>query len=165
MQRFRKRVRLLAEKLGGTLDDGDGDSLTVRFDARSAHFVAMPYDRSAHVIARSYDVMDCSIDLGEGSQRFSLEKSYVFDIVDRLASPHLASSLHSYPKPELLELDDDIHGDRGAPNLQSLRDRIAANPSLVHADLGGDCVMVEYYRGVLILRDELMTFGTTVVDF
>jgi hypothetical protein len=125
----------------------------------------MPYDRSAYVITRSYDVMDCSIDLGEGSQRFSLAKSYVFDIVDRLASPHLASSLHNYTKPQILELDDYIHGDRGAPILQSLRDRIAANPSLVHADLGGDCVLVEYYHGVLILRDDLMTLGTTVVDF
>jgi hypothetical protein len=53
----------------------------------------------------------------------------------------------------------------GEPTLQNLRERIAAEPMLSHATLGGNRVVAEYYRGILVLRDDLAIAATNVVDF
>jgi hypothetical protein len=165
MQRFKKRVCLLTEKLGGELEYGDNDAVSVRFGTKTAHFVAKPYDDSDPFSARSYDVMNCSVDLGDGPRCFALPKTYVFDIVYRLASTHLSSTLRDYQTPSILQLSDYINRENGATDLQSLRERVAADPSLKHAKLGGNVIFIEYYRGVLIIYDDLAWGAINVVDF
>ena len=153
MQRFKKRLRLLAEKLSGTLEYGDDASLRVRFGTGSAHFSSL-----------SYDAMHCEIDLGETAFAIRAPKAFVFDIVSRLATPHLAPLLRKYSRGSLLTLKNYIDNEHGGPCIESLRERIVDDPSIVRADLGGNRILAEYYHGVLILCDDLSGDATNVIE-
>lgn len=153
MQRFKKRLRLLVERLGGTLEYGNDGSLRVRLDTGSAHFSS-----------RSYDAMHCEIDLGDKEFPIRAPKAFVFDIVSRLATPHLAPSLRKYARGSLLTLQDYIDDEHGAPWIESLRERISKDPSIVRANLGGNRILAEYYHGVLILYDDLCDNATNVIE-
>jgi hypothetical protein len=154
MQRFKKRLRLLAEKLGGTLAYDQDGSLRLRFNTGSARFSSL-----------SYDAMHCEIELGDAAFPIRAPKEFVFDIADRLAAPHLAPKLRSYTRGSLLTLQDYIDDEHGGPCIESLRKRLVDDPSLVQANLGGNRIFAEYYRGVLILCDDLCRDATNVVDF
>jgi hypothetical protein len=154
MQRFKKRVRLLAEQQNSSVEYGHDDSILVHTHSGSATFTP-----------KSYEVMTCSIDLGNASRVFPLPKIYVFDIVDRLGTPHLASTLLDYPKPPLLALHDYINDEHGLPLLQGLQQELADNPSIVRKELGGNRILAEYFRGVLALRDDLVMAATNVIEF
>lgn len=108
--------------------------------------------------------MTCTIDLGDGPWSFVLSKTFIFDIVHRLASPHLASTLRDYPQPPILQLSEYVDEENGAKELDELREQISADPSLESAELGGNRILVEYYKGVLIICDDLVTSGTNVVE-
>lgn len=154
MQRFKKRIRILAEECNSDIEYGHDDSIHVRFDSGSATFTPM-----------SFETMACCIDLGDGPRTFTLPKTYVFDVVDRLASSHLASTLRDYPKSPILQLDDYINDERGLPFLLSLQQELSDNPSLVRKELGGNRILAKYFRGVMILRDDLIMAGTNVIEF
>ncbi len=153
MQRFKKPIRLLTEKNGGVLDYGADDSLTVTFESRTVRCTSV-----------AYNSMDCSIDLGDGPRTVRIDKSYVFDIIDRLSSPHLSATLRDYPRPPILQLADYISEEHGGPAIQKLRERVVAEPSLLYCELGGNRLLVEFYHGVLIISDDLAMDGTNVVD-
>ena len=153
MQRFKKHARLLTEQLGGSIEYGHDGSLTVRIKSRSASFTPT-----------SVADMTCVCSWDDESFTFTTRKHYIFDIIDRLATDHLFTTLRGYGSPVLLELSDYITEERGEPFLQSLRDQIAADPTLQYAELGGNCILVEYVRGALIIRDDLCRAATNVVD-
>jgi hypothetical protein len=154
MQRFKKRVRLLAEQQNSSVEYGHNDSLLVHANSGSATFTP-----------KSYELMTCSIDLGNGPRTFPLPKEYVFDIVDRLGTSHLASTLLDYPKPPILTLQDYINDEHGLPFLKALQQELEDNPALVHKELGGNRILAEYFRGVLVLRDDLVMAATNVAEF
>jgi len=154
MLRFKKRIRLLAEECNSTVEYGHDDSIRVRCDSGTATFTST-----------SFETMSCCIDLSDGPRMFPLPKTYVFDAVDRLAFSHLASTLRDYPKPPLLQIDDYINDEHGLPRLLSLQRELSDNPSIVRKELGGNRILAEYFRGVMILRDDLIMAGTNVIDF
>lgn len=153
MQRFKKRIRILADELNGVMDYGHDGSIGLRFETGYVRF------RST-----SNEAMACCVDWGEGPRSFRVNKEFCFDIVDRLAAAQLAHTLCEYPMPQLLRIDDFVNEEQGASCLRSLREEIAANPALVSKELGGNRILVRYYRGVLILRDDLVWGGTNVVE-
>lgn len=154
MLRFKKRIRLLAEERNGVVEYDQGDSIRVRCDTRSVTFTS-----------KSFETMACCIDLGDGPRTFPLPKTYVFDIVDRLASSHLASTLRDYPRLPILQIDDYIKDEQGLPFLLSLQRELSDNPALVHKELGGNRILAEYFRGMMILRDDLIMAATNVIEF
>lgn len=153
MQRFKKHLRLLVESFGGEIGYGHDDSLRVKFPAGQATFSPL-----------SYDAMHCEIDAGDGVFPVRASKIYVFDIVDRLASPYFAPRLRQYQPGELITLEHYIEEEMGEIGLADLRDRLAVDPSLTQASIDGNRILVAYYRGVLILRDDLCLSATNVVD-
>lgn len=154
MLRFKKRIRILAEERGTSIQHGPNDSVTIQTDSGSVTFAST-----------SYETMKCSIDLGDGARTLPLLKRYVFDIIDRLSNKHLAETLRDYPKPPVLTLDDYINDEHGLPDLVSLQHDITKDPTLDRKSLGGNRILAGYFRGVLILRDDLVTNGTNVIEF
>ena len=154
MQHFKKRARILTEKLGGDLSYGHNGSLTFQLGQKSATFDPI-----------SMDEMKCSVEIDGASTRFQIPKSYIFDIMDKLGAPHLASSLLEYERKPILQLNDYITDENGQSFLDGLRQQIADDPSLANAELGGNRIIVEYYRGTLIISDDILSCATNVVDF
>ncbi|TWT64047.1 hypothetical protein [Rubinisphaera italica] len=97
MQNFKKRARLFAEKLGGEISFGHDGSLTFAIDDKSATFDPV-----------SKEDMNCSVKVGGDSTRYQIPKSYIFDIIDKLGTRHLASSLLKYELKPILQLNDYI---------------------------------------------------------
>ena len=153
MQRFKKRLRLLVEKLGGTLEYGNDESIRLQLNTGSACLLSL-----------SYDAMHCDINLGDTVFPIRAPKAFVFDIVSRLATPHLAPLLRKYNRGSLLTLQDYIDNEHGGPCIESLCERIADDPSIVRTDLGGNRILAEYYHGVLILCDDLCEDATNVIE-
>jgi hypothetical protein len=154
MQSFKKRVRLLTEKIGGELSYGNDGGLTVRHGSNSASFVPV-----------SHDEMRATIDVDDDSASYRISKNYVFDIVDRLGTTHLVSSLLAYEQKPILQLEDYIREERGKPFLDRLREQLGKDSSIAHAELGGNRILVKYYLGVLIISDDILWSATNVVDF
>jgi hypothetical protein len=154
MLRYKKRIRRLAEECNATVEYGKDDSMRVCCNTGTVTFTPM-----------SFETMACRIDLGNGPREFPLRKSYVFDVVDRLASSHLAATLSDYPTLPILDIDDYITDEQGLPFLLALQEELSTNPTLVHKELGGNRILAKYFRGVLILRDDLVMAGTNVIEF
>ena len=153
MERFKTRVRLLTEQLGGKISYEHDGSICVEFDIGSAKFSPT-----------SAAIMNCAVSTAGVTSNLSLAKTFVFDIVDRLARPHLADSLHDYSEPSILQVDDYIREERGESELQRLRKQIVHDPLLKFMDLGGNRITLEYYSGVLVLRDDLLLQATNVIE-
>ncbi len=154
MQRFKKRVRLLTQQRNNTVEYGHDDSLLVRTPSGSATFTP-----------KSIELMECSISVEDTPTTLVLPKAYVFDIVDRLGTPHLASTLSNYPQSPILTLYNYINDEQGLPVLQALQKDLTTNPSLGHKECGGNRIFAEYFRGVLVLRDDLLMAATNVIAF
>ena len=155
MQRFKRHARLLAEQMGGAISYGHDESFKVDFTSHAIHFEPSTDDR----------MMTCHCELQNGSTFvFSASQNCIFDIIDRFARDHLRESLRDYDPPDLLELSDYINEEDAELEIQQLRDRIAAEPELHYAELGGNCIFVEYVGGALIIRDELLRWATNVVE-
>lgn len=154
MLRYKKRIRRLAEECNATVEYGEDDSIGVCCKTGTATFTPI-----------SFENMSCRIDLGNGPRTFPLRKSYVFDVVDRLASSHLAVTLSDYPEPPILEIDDYITDEQRLPFLLALQEELSTNLTLVNRELGGNRILAKYFRGVLILRDDLIMAGTNVIEF
>ena len=153
MQRFKKRLRLLTERHGGTISYGDEDSITVAFNTCTVRFSALDYDS-----------MHCELSVGDNVFPIRAPKSYCFDIASRLAVPHLAKTLHQYQRGPLLELSDYIRDEHGGTAIEEFKRRLAADPTISAADFGGNRILAEYFNGVLILYDDLCTDATNVVE-
>ena len=153
MQRFKKRLRLLTEKHGGTIAYGDDDSLTVTFNTGTARFSSL-----------GYDSMHCELTVGVASFPIRAPKTYCFDITARLASAHLSETLRDYQRGQLLELSDYIRDEHGGPIIDQFKQRLASDPSIAYAEFGGNRILAEYFHGVVILYDDLCLDATNVVE-
>ena len=153
MHRFKKRLRLLVEKLGGVLEYRDDDSIDVRFNTGSIRISSL-----------SYDTMQCDLKVGDAAFPVRAPKVFVFDIVSRLAAPHLAPLLRNYTHGSLLTLQDYIDNEQGGSCMETLHTRIVDDPSITHSNLGGNRILAEYYHGVLILCDDLCDDATNVIE-
>ena len=154
MERFKKRLRIFVELLGGELSYGHNDSLSVKMRFGTACFEGT-----------SFHNMICTVVVDDASRRIPLNKAFCFDIADRLACGYLCQSVLSYPKPTLLEIDDYITEEHGANSLLEMQAGLLHNPELSQKKLGGNRILAEYYFGILILRDDLLSAGTNVFDF
>ena len=153
MQRFKKRARLLTEQLGGTIAYGHDDSLTITFADHAVQFVPESADR-----------MTCRCTFAGSQFVFTTRRDCIFDIIDCLSRNHLRNTLRDYPSPQAIELSDYIAEENAAALVQDLRDRLATEPELQYVELGGNCLVAEYLRGCLIIRDDFCRGGTNVVD-
>lgn len=113
----------------------------------------------------SYDSMICTVAIDDATCRIQLKKTYCFDIVDRMSCKHLCKSVLSYSIPTLLEFDDYITEEKGDNLLLRLQADLLHNPKLSKKKLGGNRILAEYYFGILILRDDLLSAGTNVFEF
>lgn len=154
MERFQKRLRIFIELLGGEVSYGLNDSLSVKMRFGTACFEGT-----------SYDSMICTVVIDDASRRLRLKKTYCFDIVDRISRNHLCKSVLSYPKPTLLEFNDYVTEEHGANLLLKLQADLLHNPKLSQKKLGGNRILAEYYFGILVLRDDLVSAGTNVYEF
>lgn len=154
MQRFKRRLRIFAESLGGDLSYGHDDSITAKMRFGTACFEST-----------SYDSMICTVVIDDASRRIQLKKTCCFDIVDRISCNHLCKSVLSYPKPMLLKFDDYITEEHGANVLLRMQADLLHSPELTQKKLGGNRIHAEYYFGILILRDDLLSAGTNVLEF
>ncbi len=154
MLKFKKRARIFSEKLGGVIDYGKNDSLNFQIGDNSVVFTPV-----------SKNEMNCTINLNNGSTSYQISKDYIFDIIEKLCLPHLSETLLKYKNKTILQLSDYINEENGQKLLDELRQRIVDNPSLETADLGGNRIIVEYYRGILVISDDILWCATNVIDF
>ncbi len=70
-----------------------------------------------------------------------------------------------YPKPTLQEFDDYITEECGKNLLLELQAELLHNSKLSQKKLGGNRILAEYYFGIMILRDDLLSAGTNVFEF
>ena len=153
MQRFKTRLRLFTEKHGGSLTYENDGSLVVTLAAGRVHF--QPLSRNE---------MQCDISLDGDGFSISAPKTHCFDIVDRLAVPHLAAKLKQYAPELLIELSEYINDEQAGERIAELKRKIASDPSVVFAELGGNRWVAEYYHGYLILTDDLCYDATNIVE-
>ena len=153
MQRFKTRLRLFTEKHGGSLTYENDGSLVVTLAAGRVHF--QPLSRNE---------MQCDISLDGDGFSISAPKTHCFDIVDRLAAPHLAPKLKQYAPDILIELSEYVRDEQAGDRIDDLKRKVASDPSVVFAELGGNRWLAEYYHGYLILTDDLCYGATNIVE-
>jgi len=73
--------------------------------------------------------------------------------------------LLKYEQKPILRLDDYINDENGQPFLDGLRRKLIDDPSLSSVELGGNRIHMEYYRGVLIISDDILWCATNVVEY
>ena len=152
MQRFKTRLRLLTEKLGGSLTYENDGSLVVTLSTGRVHFQPLSRDETR-----------CDISLDGDQFTISAPKTHCFDIVDRMAAPHLAPTLKQYTPNLVIELSEYIRDEQADDRIANLKRNVASDPTLVFAELGGNRWVAEYYHGYLILTDDLCYGATNMV--
>ncbi len=153
MQRFKTRLRLLTEKLGGTLIYEDDGSLVATLTTGGVRFQSL-----------SRDEMHCDISLDGDDFSISAPKTHCFDILDRLTTPHLASKLKQYVPELLIELSEYVLNEQAGDRIADLKRKVTSDQTLVYAELGGNRWVAEYYHGYLILTDDLCCDATNMVE-
>ncbi|PQO46331.1 hypothetical protein [Blastopirellula marina] len=154
MQQYKKRLRLLVEEIGGEIAYLHNEALGIQFESRRVEFV--PTSRAD---------MEAIVDLGNGTQTLYLPKQYCFDVTDCLSCKHRAAKLPDYHVRYLLQLSDYIQEEQGEQPLKELQTELAQNPDLERRELGGNIIFPTYYRGILILRYDLASGCTNVLEF
>ncbi|MBD3676074.1 MAG: hypothetical protein HUJ26_21400 [Planctomycetaceae bacterium] len=119
MQDYKKRIRVFSEKLGGILSYGDDESLTYNIGQYSVTIESI-----------SREQMNCTIKIEKQCIAHEIPKNYVFDVMQKLSSSHLTSTLTNYELRPLLQLEDYINEEQGQAFLDELRQQIADNPEL-----------------------------------
>ena len=153
MQRFKTRLRLLTQKLGRSLTYEHDGSLVASLSANRVHFQPL-----------SRDEMRCDISLDGDGFTISAPKTHCFDIVGRMAAPHLAPRLKQYTPNLVIELSEYINDEQAGDRIADLKRKVAADPTIVFAELGGNRWIAEYYHGYLILMDDLCYGATNMVE-
>ena len=108
--------------------------------------------------------MQCDISLDGDGFSISAPKTHCFDIVDRLAAPHLEPKLKQYAPDILIELSEYVRDEQAGDRIDDLKRKVASDPSVVFAELGGNRWLAEYYHGHLILTDDLCYGATNIVE-
>ena len=151
MDEYKKRLRLLAERLGGEIAYAYDGGLIIRFIAGSIDFTP-----------DSKIDMTCKITTPTETFCFITPKVFAFDILHKFVTN---PSLNSYtPKGLPLTVQDYIDEENTASTVSELQTRIAAG-TVTNGELGGNHYDAEYYNGILILIDVFTGAPTNVVDF
>ena len=150
MQEYKKRVRLLAERYGATIDYANDDGLTL-----------IASDGSICFTPTSKSDMNCKITSPKINVAFACPKVFVFDIVDRFAK---GKPLDGYkPKGNPLALQEYIDEEHAAERVSQLRKRIVTG-NASNGELGGNHYNAEYFNGILVLFDIFTGAPTNVVE-
>ena len=124
MQEYKKRVRLLAERYGATIDYASDDGLTL-----------IASDSSICFTATSKSDMNCKITSPTINFAFACPKEFVFDIVDRFAK---GKPLAGYkPKGNPLTLQEYIDEEQATERVSQLKKRILTGTAS-SGELGGN---------------------------
>jgi len=150
MQEYKKRVRLLAERYGASIDYGNDDGLTLTTSVGSISFT--PTSKSD---------MKCKITSPKTSVAFMCPKVFVFDIVDRFAKGKPVDGYE--PKGNPLTLQEYIDEEHATERVSQLRNRIDAGTA-TNGELGGNHYNAEYFNGILVLFDIFTGAPTNVVE-
>ncbi|QDU97992.1 hypothetical protein [Lignipirellula cremea] len=150
MQEYKKRVRLLAERYGASIDYANDDGLTLTTLVGSICFT--PTSKSD---------MNCKITRQKTNVAFTCPKAFVFDIVDRFAT---GKPLDGYkPKGNPLTLQEYIDEEHATERVSQLKNRIVAGTAN-NGELGGNHYNAEYFNGILVLFDIFTGAPTNVVE-
>ena len=150
MQEYKKRVRLLAERYGASIDYSNDGGLTLTTPLGSICFT--PTSKSD---------MNCKITSQKNNVTFTCPKAYVFDIVDRFAKD---KPLDDYrPKGIPLTLQEYIDEEHATERVSQLKNRIVAGTA-INGELGGNHYNAEYFNGILVLFDIFTGAPTNVVE-
>jgi hypothetical protein len=153
MHEFKKRIRLLGEKQGFSIEYLPQDSLRLSTGEATIEFKS-----------KSRTEMDCFVTTSaKDSFHFVADKVLVFDIILRFTTPHHQETLRSYKTGQPLIIADYIAEENGENEVMKLQQHISTNPQMA-ITLGGNRIEVEYYRGVVIITDDLMTVPANVVE-
>jgi hypothetical protein len=151
MQEYKKRIRLLAERFGGSIDYAHDGGLAVSTSEGCIRF--RPISKSD---------MNCVLMTSEGEIAFAYAKRYVFDIILRFV---WCSPLEGYkPIGMPLTLQDFIDGERAGERISELMRHVSGGTAK-NERLGGNYYNAEYYNGILILFDILLVSPANVVEF
>lgn len=150
MQEYKKRLRLLAERYGATIDYANDDALTLIASNGSICFTQA-----------SQTEMNCKITSPKMAVEFTCPKVFVFDIVDRFAK---GKPLDDYkPKGSPLTLQEYIDEEHAGERVSQLKIRIASGTAS-NGELGGNHYNAEYFNGILVLFDIFTGAPTNVVE-
>lgn len=150
MQEYKKRVRLLAERYGASIDYSNDSGLTLTTSVGSICFT--PTSKSD---------MNCKITSPKTDVAFTCPKAFVFDIIDRFAKN---KPLDVYkPKGLPLTLQEYIDEEHATERMSQLKNRIVAGTAN-NGELGGNHYNAEYFNGILILFDIFTGAPTNVVE-
>jgi hypothetical protein len=146
MFEYKKRLRILADKQGFGIEYLPQGVL--RISRESAVIEFRPMSRTT---------MDCiATGLPGGGVQFTANKELVFDIVFRFTTPHLQVTLQQYnPSQQPLTLADYVLEENGKDEIEKLKRHIVTTPD-EPLELRGNCIEIEYRRGVAIISDELL---------
>jgi hypothetical protein len=118
MQEYKKRVRLLAERYGATIDYANDDWLTL-----------IASDGSICFTPTSKNDMNCKITSPKINVAFACPKVFVFDIVDRFAK---GKPLDGYkPTGNPLALQEYIDEEHAAERVSQLRKQIVTGNAAI----------------------------------
>tara|TARA_E500000305_G_C3981539_1_gene217133 strand:+ start:364 stop:876 length:513 start_codon:yes stop_codon:yes gene_type:complete len=149
MNQFKKRVRIYVEKLGFEVVYLYNGGLCVR--NKNSSIVFTPLSKA---------VMSCQVARQQEEFQFQIDKTFVFDIIDRFAR---GRSLSKYsPKGKPLTLQEYIDEEGSAFEIRMLHDQVK-NGTAENGELGGNHYIAEYHQGILIIYDDLMNAPTNVI--
>jgi hypothetical protein len=151
MQKYKKRVRMLIERFGLSIDYAhDGGLIISNLEER---LIFTPLSKSE---------MNCAVRTAAKEFKFDCLKDFVFDIIMRFA---IGRSLEGYnPKGLPLTLQEYID-EEGASNWITELKNCILSGTAKNDELGGNHYNAEYYNGVLILFDIFTGAPANVVEF
>ncbi len=150
MLEYKKRVRLLAERFGASIDYAHDDGLTLTTTVGSIRFTPS-----------SKNDMTCKVTTSKSEIAFACAKAYVFDIIHRFARGRLLDGYK--PKGPPLTLQEYIDEEHAIERISKLKNRILAGIAS-NQELGGNHYNAEYFNGILLLSDVFTGAPANVVE-
>lgn len=153
LQDRKRRLRVLVERYGGTVEYGFDGSLTARFAESSIAFRRV-----------LQNAVDARIDRSGQVSTVRLPATHLFDAADRVARDRLPDDWSSLTKWPPLSLETYIAQESGV-FLARLRDRLRSDDPPAIEDIGGDYYTALYESQTLTLSDLCGASVLNVVDF
>lgn len=150
MLEYKKRVGLLAQRYGASIDYTNDGGLTLTTTAGRIGFTPT-----------SKNDMTCKATSAKANVAFACPREYVFDIVYRFAKDR---PLNGYkPKGSPLTLQEYIDEEHASERVSQLKSRVVAGTAS-NGELGGNHYNADYFNGMLILFDLFTGAPANVVE-
>lgn len=150
MNQYKKRLRIFAASLASAIDyKNDGG------------FVVSSANASLQITPTSRTHATCEVVSTSGITHFEFTHELIFDVVDHLSDPEYPAAYISPRSPLTIADMTNEYGDR---LINELQQQIKTNGN-TGFNWGGNRILMSYYPGILILRDDLCTFATNVIEF